>query len=136
MSELQDSWKEVSSKAEALGLKLKLHLEQEQDGESERQEGDTKQMVDDLGRKLGDAFDSMGNAAKDPAVHEDVKDLGRLFKDALLTTFQTVGAEVQSRTQTDTPGADEQAAHDAATAEVDALDDPSSGDDSDGAGDN
>ena len=129
MTEVQDSWKEVSSKAEALGLKLKLHLEQEQDGESERQEGDTKQMVDEFGRKLGDAFDSMGNAAKDPAVHEDVKDLGRLFKDALMATFQTVGAEVQSRTQTGSSDADEHAAHDAATADVEAIDDPSSGDD-------
>lgn len=101
MSEIQDSWKEVASKAEALGLKLKLHLEQEQDDdEPERVEGDTKAMVDELGQKLSDAFDSFGNAAKDPAVHEDVKDIGRLFRDALVTTFDAVGAEVSSRTQT------------------------------------
>lgn len=101
MAEMQDSWKEVAGKAEALGLKLKLHLEQEQDDEHEaREEGDTKALVDELGRKLTDAFDSFGNAAKDPAVHEDLKDVGRLFKDALVTTFNAVGAEVSSRTST------------------------------------
>jgi hypothetical protein len=99
MAEMQDSWKEVAGKAEALGLKLKLHLEQEQDDAHEaREEGDTKALVDELGRKLTDAFDSFGNAAKDPAVHEDVKDIGRLVKDALVTTFNAVGAEASSRT--------------------------------------
>lgn len=99
MAEVQESWKSVATKAEALGLKLKLHLEQEQDADhAARSEGDTKKMVDELGRKISDAFDSFGNAAKDPAVHDDVKDIGRLFKDALVTTFHTVGAEVSSRT--------------------------------------
>jgi hypothetical protein len=101
MSELQDSWKDVADKAESLGLKLKLHLEQEQDSDDEeRSTGETKAMVDELGRKLTDAFDSVGNAAKDPAVHEDVKDIGRLVRDALVTTFNTVGAEVSSRSNT------------------------------------
>jgi hypothetical protein len=99
MAEMQDSWKQVAGKAEALGLKLKLHLEQEQDDEHEaRDEGDTKALVDELGRKLTDAFDSFGSAAKDPAVHEDFKDIGRLIKDALVTTFNAVGEEASSRT--------------------------------------
>ncbi len=98
MSEVQNSWKDVAGKAEALGLKLKLHLEQEQDDDQpERSAGETKAIVDELGRKIADAFDSFGNAAKDPAVHEDVKDVGRLFRDALVTTFHAVGAEVSSR---------------------------------------
>lgn len=101
MSELQDSWKDVADKAESLGLKLKLHLEQEQDADDEEYStGDTKEMLDDLGHKLNDAFDSFGNAAKDPAVHEDFRDIGRLLVDALVTTFNTVGAEVSSRTKT------------------------------------
>ena len=56
-------------------------------------------MVDELGQKLTDAFDSLGNAAKDPAVHEDVKDIGNTLRDALLSTFSTVGAEVNTRTK-------------------------------------
>ena len=92
MTDVKDSWREVASKAEALGLKLKLHLEQEHDPSSEAEPGDTKAMVDDLGRRVQEAFDSMGNAAKDPAVHEDVKDMGRLVKDALFSTFADVSA--------------------------------------------
>lgn len=99
MAEVQDSWREVASKAEALGLKLKLHLEQEQDEASDREVGDTKAMVDELGQKLTDAFESLGNAAKDPAVHQDVKDVGSTLRDALMSTFSAVGAEVNSRTQ-------------------------------------
>jgi len=97
MSDAKETWREVGSKAEALGLKLKLHLEQEQEDGDEREPGDTKAMVDDLGRRVQEAFDGMGNAAKDPAVHDDVKEMGRLFKDALMTTFAAVGAEVSDR---------------------------------------
>ncbi len=100
---MKESWKSVGSKAESLGLKLKLHLEQEQDEAEERQPGDTKAMIDDLGQRAQDAFDSMGNAAKDPAVRTDVKEMGTLFKDALLTTFEAVSAEVNSRTANDDP---------------------------------
>ena len=127
MSEIQDSWKEVASKAEALGLKLKLHLEQEQDEASEREPGDTKAMIDDLGQRLSDAFEGVGNAAKDPAVHEDVKDIGSVLKNALLTTLNTVGAEVQSRA----PGSsgDEDSPQDAVADVVDS--DSGSGDESD-----
>jgi len=99
MADLQDSWREVASKAESLGLKLKLHLEQEQDETSERQAGDTKAMVDEFGQKLTDAFDSLGNAAKDPAVHADVKEIGTTLRDALMSTFAAVGAEVNARTK-------------------------------------
>ncbi len=98
MAEVQDSWKDVAGKAEALGLKLKLHLEQERDESEPRAPGDTKALIDDLGAKLTDAFDSIGNAAKDPAVHDDVKDVGRLLRDALVTTFNAAGAEVTNRT--------------------------------------
>lgn len=101
MSDVQDAWREVASKAEALGLKLKLHLEQEQDSDSERVAGDTKAMVDEMSQKLTDAFDSLGNAAKDPAVHEDVKDIGATLREALLSTFSTVGAEVNTRAKRD-----------------------------------
>jgi len=91
MAEIGDTWKDVAGKAEALGLKLKLHLEQEQEPGDAPAPGDTKAMVEDLGRKVQDAFESVGNAAKDPAVHEDVKEMGRLFKDALMDTINTVG---------------------------------------------
>lgn len=136
MSEVQESWKDVAGKAEALGLKLKLHLEQEQDAEqTEREAGDTKALVDDLGRKLTDAFESFGNAAKDPAVREDVKDMGRLFKDALVDTFHAVGAEVSSRTSSTDSSTDApppKAEPQDAPAINDASDSASAGDEADG----
>lgn len=130
MAEIQDSWKEVQGKAEALGLKLKLHLEQESDEGEPRTPGDTKAMVDDFTQKMTDAFDSMGNAAKDTAVHDDVKDMGRLFKDALVTTFNAVGAEVSNRTGANSPPPPTSDGPQDAVAEVD----DSSGDES-GSGD-
>lgn len=130
MAEVQDSWKDVAGKAEALGLKLKLHLEQEKDESEPRSPGDTKALIDDLGAKLTDAFDSIGNAAKDPAVHDDVKDVGRLLRDALVTTFNAAGEEVNSRTSGmggDNAATEDTTPQDAAPA---ALDD-ASGDESD-----
>jgi len=127
MADVQDAWRDVASKAEALGLKLKLHLEQEQDTNSERTAGDTKAMVDELGQKLTDAFDSLGNAAKDPAVHEDVKDIGSTLQDALLSTFSAVGAEVNTRTKGSSGSSDPaDASHDAS------LSDETEGDEGDG----
>jgi len=97
MSEVQDAWKELGSKAEALGLKLQLHLEQEQDEATEREPGDTKATIEEMGKKFSEAFDSMGNAAKDKAVHEDIKEMGTIFKDALFATYNRVSTEVNAR---------------------------------------
>lgn len=129
MAEVQDSWKDVAGKAEALGLKLKLHLEQERDETEPREPGDTKALIDDLGNKLTDAFDSIGNAAKDPAVHDDVKDVGRLLRDALVTTFNAAGTEVNNRTSG--MGGDSAPAEDAPQDAAPAALDEASGDESD-----
>jgi H2-forming N5,N10-methylenetetrahydromethanopterin dehydrogenase-like enzyme len=114
MAEIRDSWREVASRAEALGLKLRLHLEQEEraadasttegvpgpDGGPEsgasgtEPTSSTRAAIDDLASKLKDAFESFGAAAKDPAVRSDVTDIGTLLKDALVTTFTAVGADV------------------------------------------
>ena len=129
MAEIGDTWKDVASKAEALGLKLKLHLEQEQEPGDEPAPGDTKAMVEDLGRKVQDAFESVGNAAKDPAVHEDVKEMGRLFKDALMDTISTVGTEVRDRAAAATPTSD--GPQDVAV-DAEVIDDGDPGDEADG----
>ena len=95
MTELQEPWKNVASKAEALGLKLKLHLEQERDESDESTEpGDTKAAIEDFGKRLQDAFDSLGVAVKDPAVRADFKDIGSLFKEAMTETFSSVSTDV------------------------------------------
>lgn len=91
----QDRWKDVRSKVEGLGLKLKLHLEQEDDDADEREPGSTRKAFEDLGDRIEDAFEAFGNAAKDPAIRTDVKDLGLLLKDAIQDTLSGVGAEVR-----------------------------------------
>lgn len=94
MSTTQDAWKEVASKAEGLGLKLKLHLDQENDETSDKQPGETESAVADLSKRLQDAFDAFGRAAKDPAVHADVKNMGTSIFNAMSVTFDSVGARV------------------------------------------
>ncbi|MDH5289852.1 MAG: hypothetical protein OEY41_07620 [Acidimicrobiia bacterium] len=98
MTEIRDSWRDVAAKAEAIGLKLRLHLEQEDQvgGEppAESATGGTRAAIDELGTKLKDAIEAFGAAAKDPAVRSDVADMGSLLKDALITTFSAVGADL------------------------------------------
>ncbi len=92
-----DRWQEVKSKVEGLGLKLKLHLEQEHEAAGEGVNSavnDAKAALEEMGAKLQDAIDSLGNAAKDPAIRADVKDLGSLLRDAMNETLSTVGDEV------------------------------------------
>ena len=95
MNDARDAWKNVGEQVEALGLKLKLHLKQEKDAAvASRDEGDTRNAFEDLSGKVTDAFDSFGNAAKDDAVLADVREIAELIKQALIDTFQAVGAEV------------------------------------------
>lgn len=92
----QDRWQDVKTKVEGLGLKLKLHLEQEadEDGAEGDAAGQAQAAIEEMGAKLQDAVNSLGNAAKDPAIRSDLKDLGVLLRDAMNETFSTVGAEV------------------------------------------
>jgi Flp pilus assembly pilin Flp len=129
-AEIRESWREVASKAESLGLKLRLHLEQEEGatdepgGEGASDEAPpaggagTRAAIEDLGNRLKDAFESFGAAAKDPAVRADVVDIGALLKDALMTTFTTVSADVT--------GAVRKAGGRSGGAETDATQPPSS----------
>ncbi len=95
MDEARESWKDVAEKVESLGLKLKLHLEQERDhAVDERAAGDTSNAFEQLAGQVTDAFDSFGTAAKDDAVHSDVREIAELNKQALIGTFQAVGAEI------------------------------------------
>jgi len=133
----QDRWEEVKSQVEGLGLKLKLHLEQEHeaaDDDGATSHSDAKAALEEMGTKLQDAFDSLGNAAKDPAIRADVKELGILLRDAMNETLSTVGAEVgqiinKTKGEMSTEGGDgtsDGADDDAVDGEV--VEDDSSGD--------
>lgn len=99
MTEIRDTWRDVAAKAEAIGLKLRLHLEQEDQADADAPSGGatssgTRAAIDELGAKLKDAIEAFGAAAKDPSVRSDVADMGSLLKDALVTTFSAVGADL------------------------------------------
>ena len=96
--EIQDSWRQLKARTEDLGSKLKSHIDAEstqEPTESPEQGGERiKEAFDELGQKLQDAFDAFGNAARDPEVRTDVKDIGGLLRDALNTTFTKAGANL------------------------------------------
>lgn len=95
MDDARDAWKAVADKVESLGLKLKLHLEQEADDSVlDRASGETKTAFDDLSGRVTDAFDAFGNASRDEGVIGDVRDVAELIREALIETFEAVGAEV------------------------------------------
>ncbi len=92
----EDVWQEIRDKVEGLGLKLKLHLEQEaEEGDAEAQPGDTRAALEEMGDKLQDALNSFGNAAKDPAVRADMKDIGVLLRDAITVSVSNVAGEAE-----------------------------------------
>lgn len=127
MEDARSAWTDVASKVESLGLKLKLHLDQETDDQvAERSEGDTRNAFEQLSGTVTDAFDAFGNAAKDDAVHADVREIAELIKQALIDTFEAVGAEVG-----DLMGQIEDYAEDAAEKLADAVGIDTDGSDAD-----
>ncbi|MDH3294062.1 MAG: hypothetical protein OER95_07045 [Acidimicrobiia bacterium] len=124
----QDRWQEVKDKVEGLGLKLKLHLEQEhEESEADTARRDARAALEEMGAKLQDAVDSLGNAAKDPAIRSDVKDLGLLLRDVMNETLSTVGAgvgELLKKTKGEmASGVDDTGADDDSGADDEAADD-------------
>lgn len=86
-----ESWDEVGAKLNGLGLKLKLHVEQAS--------GDERELKDALRRvsaSIEDAFDGLRNAAKDPAVKEDVRDVGAVLSRAVSRSFSEVNADLRN----------------------------------------
>jgi hypothetical protein len=81
MTPRNDTWDELATRLDALGLKLKLHREQA---------GDTgaADVLQTLGRSLEEVFDAAGKAVNDDAVRTDVKEAGRLLADLVRGAFR------------------------------------------------
>lgn len=90
MDDRQTTWRELSDRLEALGLKLRLHLEQATDGE-------LSGALATLRQKVEEAFEATGRAVKDEAVRNDVRDVARLLADAVTTGLNRVGDDVRDR---------------------------------------
>ncbi|MFT7598059.1 MAG: hypothetical protein ACI8TP_000980 [Acidimicrobiales bacterium] len=80
---VKQAWCNVADELAGLSLKLKYHVQEEfsdDDGD------DVKSAIDRLAEAIDDTVEAAGNAAKDPAVREDLKATGKLLTEALHTT--------------------------------------------------
>ena len=105
MTDARSAWSETGEQLTALGSKLGAHFENQRgpDGESAREQ--TQEAIKRLGDAVKDAFDAVGAAARDEAVKQDVKQVGRSLVGALDVTFRQVSDEV--RKAFDRPATDE-----------------------------
>jgi hypothetical protein len=87
MTQPAAGWHKLSERLEALALKLTMHLEQTRDD-------GVPEAVRDLRAAVDDAFEAAGNAMRDEAVREDVREAGRLFSEAFTATMARAGDEI------------------------------------------
>lgn len=92
MTNARESWKEIGTKLEALGLKLKYHFEQER---SDDEPSPDDSAIQRLGRAIDDVADSVEHAVKDDAVKGDLKDIFGALPGALTQTFQQISGDVR-----------------------------------------
>jgi hypothetical protein len=89
MTDTKKAWEEVADHFERLGLRLKLHFEQAGTGQDE------EEALRRLGAAIDQAFDALGNAARDPVVQSDVTELGRTLGDALGSSLADISGHLQ-----------------------------------------
>lgn len=133
MSETPASWGEVGNKVSDLGTKLRAHFEQSRSSSAAGEPGSAESAgsagsaseagaegdrLHETLRKLGDALDgvvdALGAVVKDPAVKDDVKQVGTALTGALAASFAEIsddlrhafrrGAPRETPTPTDGPG--------------------------------
>lgn len=92
MADVRQSWNEAGERLNALGLKLKLHYEQQRD---EGEQAKVAEAVKRLADTVEGAFDALGAASKDPAVKDDIKQVGQSVTGALRTTFSEASDEIR-----------------------------------------
>jgi hypothetical protein len=115
MSDAKQAWDEVGSKFSVLGQHLKQHLEQERkdaEGGEDSEKGeqakrDIKAALERLTDSLDDAFEALGNAAKDPTVRHEVSDAGRSLVSAVGTSLEQLGDEMRRYMDRKKRGAEE-----------------------------
>jgi len=83
MADSKKAWGDVGDALSALGLKLKLHTEQEMSEEGK----EFTSALERLTSTVNDVFQSVGNAAKDPAVRDDAKSVAQAFAGAVDATI-------------------------------------------------
>ena len=95
MTDARASWNDVGTELNELGLKLQLHFEQAA-AEGREDEAKVKEALQAIGDAVEQAFGALGAVARDDAVRDDVKDVGRSVVDALDATFSELGERFRS----------------------------------------
>ena len=107
MADVRESWSEVASQMNELGLKLQLHYEQAADEDAPEAEtaAEDDAKVKEAMRVVGDAveqaFGALSTAVGDDAVREDLKDVGQSLVNALEATFEEVSDRVKTALKSD-----------------------------------
>jgi cell fate (sporulation/competence/biofilm development) regulator YlbF (YheA/YmcA/DUF963 family) len=96
MTDTHTSWAELTQQLNELGLKLQLHFEQAAANGEHADEAKVKEALRAVGEAVEQAFGALGAAARDDAVRQDVKDVGRSVVDALDATFAELGDRFRS----------------------------------------
>jgi Flp pilus assembly pilin Flp len=85
------AWDDVGAGCSELGAKLKQHFEQVRSEDAVKANEALRKLAD----AVSDAFEAVGNAARDPSVRADAQKVASTLADALGATFAGVGDEVK-----------------------------------------
>lgn len=87
----KQAWEDVSTGASDLGGKLKTHFAQVREEDAT----EAKEALRKLADAVGDAFEAVGNAARDPDVRTEARKVAGTLGEALGATFAGLGDEVR-----------------------------------------
>ena len=91
MVETRQAWDEVGAGCSDLGGRLKQHFRQARDEDA----AEAAEALRKLALAVGDAFEAVGNAARDPEVRTEARKVAGSLTDALGATFAGLGGEVR-----------------------------------------
>lgn len=85
------AWDRVGTSGSELGAKLKHHFEEARGEDA----AEATEALRKLADAVGDAFDAVGNAVRDPDVRAEARTVAGSLGDALAATFAGVSDEVR-----------------------------------------
>ena len=101
MPEPRASWEQVGESLSGLGLKLKMHFEQAAEAGRPEDEDKIREALKSIGDAVDQTFTALGSAARDEAVRDDARDVGRSVLAALDATFAELGDRFRSAIKRD-----------------------------------
>lgn len=84
----KQAWSDTGERLRALGVRLRQHYEQVSGRDADAERAELASAVERLTEVVREAFDAVGEAAKDPAVRDDVQGVGESLGAALTASFE------------------------------------------------